>query len=286
VTGRLGVLVSYVGATRSVIDRVDELEAAGVPVVWDSGAFSVFTGAATVNVDEHAEWVAARQAAGSTARYVALDVIGDGHASVANWTRQTARGAVVEPTIHYGEPIVLLDAYVDGNPSGWVNAGGLVPLSRGNLTGKAAAFLAAAVQRIDGRARTHALGATHPDIAGPVPFDACDSTYWMSATRFGLLPLFDPDRGDWRKFKYKSRHPKIRTAGWDRIHTDGGWLRSEYGVTPAEVDGANNDKASSLSAESHRRFADWLSVRHGRTVTVYLAGAAGLPVELFAEQMR
>jgi hypothetical protein len=270
--GRLGALFSYHGAGTSVHRRAAQAADAGIPVVWDSGAWSVFSSGATVDVDDHARWVAANQGRPQV-RHVGLDVIGDRHASVANFRRQRSLGAHVEPTVHYGEPLDALDTYLDDNPSGWVNAGGIVPLSRGNGPRKAAAFLAAVVRRLDGRARTHALGATHPDMAGPVPFDACDSTYWMSATRYGLLPLFDPERGDWRKFQFKSRHPQARSHGWGRLHIDGRWLRSEYGVSPADLDRAADIDVVALSVESHRRYADWLSQRHGREVTVYLAGA-------------
>src|SRR5690606_25591985 len=107
-----------------------ELAAAGVPVVWDSGAFSAFTGKARVDLDQHTEWVKANDHGNPLVRFVGLDVIGDADATLDNYRRQRAAGANVEPTIHYGEPLDQVDRLLDAGVPDWFNVGGLVPYLR------------------------------------------------------------------------------------------------------------------------------------------------------------
>jgi hypothetical protein len=286
--GRIGVLTSFAdvakggkGAER-LVAKVDAIADAGVPVVWDSGAFSVWRVGAAVDVDSHAAWVAERQAAGRPTRHVGLDVIYDPDGSLANYRRQLAAGARVEPTVHYGEPLSLVDQYLATDPE-WINVGGVAQRAKGQSLRQAIGFLAAVTQRAGADVRVHALGGTHPTIGRMLPFDACDSTYWMSVFLYKNLPLFDPDRGDWRKFKFGSKHPDLRAGGWEKMYAEGGWLRSEYGVDPddlahAEITRTYDDLTCRLSIESHRRFADWLAERHDRDVVVYLAGGHLIPL--------
>lgn len=224
---------------------------------------------------QHAAWVRARQEAGSRARYVALDAIGDADATVANYRRQVAAGAVVEPTIHQGTPLAVLDEYAELNASGWVNAGGMVPMRPQDVP-SVARFLAQVRLAAGDRYRVHGLGATHPGLAGVVPVDGVDSIYWLSTGRLGMLPLFDVRRGDWLRVHYNAKNPQARARGWQRMHEHGRWLRSEYGISPQELDRAPAKVARRLAIDSHRKYAAWLTARHGRPVTVYLAGAIGL----------
>lgn len=270
--------MSYVDATPSNVTKADRLEQAGVPVVWDSGAFSVFTGTATIDVDTHAHWVTKRQAAGSTARYIGLDVIGDGTASLHNYRRQLEAGADVEPTVHYGDPVELVHDYLDLGAS-WVNVGGIAPMGNGKKARLATAFAAAIRLATRGRASTHGLGATPPAIAGAVPFDAIDSTYWLGPARFGTQSLFDPDRGDWRRYTLVSSRTPTDDRAWRRIWKDGRWLRDTYGIAPAAMHRDNQDEMLDAAAESHRRFGQWLAERHGIDVTVYLAGGRALTLD-------
>ena len=283
---RIGVLYSYAGVTKGIVARADEAEALGVPIIWDSGAWSVHNGKAHVDVDEHARWVVARQKAGSKARYLALDVIGHGVATRDNYKRQRALGAVVEPTIHYGERPKEAHKAFGTNRSGWVNAGGVAGMASGSALTRARAFVAA-VRLAVPDVKLHALGATHPAIAGPVPVDAVDSTYWLSPNMHGLLPLFDPGSGVWRKFYLgKTRDPRRLAKGWQMKWEHAEWLRADYGIPPDQLWTLGSDDLIRLSIESHRRFGDWLVARHRRPVTIYLAAGGTLKLRLLEEAIR
>lgn len=273
-TGRVGILTSYLDTGRAALTRVDRATDAGVPVVFDSGAWSVFASGKTVDRDTHAAWVAARQAAGSRARYVGLDVIGDPDATWRNYQQQR-RVAHVEPTLHYGEHPAAVDRLVADSPP-WINLGGMVPMMKQPSKHRnVAAWIAAVRRRIPDSTRVHALGATHPAIGRLVAFDAVDSTFWLSAARYSVLALFDPTTANWRRFGFRSRNPKTRADGWDDTHTDGRWLRDTYDVNPTDLT-TDPDPAwiERLSIISHARYAAWLSERHQRDVIVYLAGGA------------
>jgi hypothetical protein len=280
VTARIGVLYSYAGLTKGVLQRADAAEAMGVPVIWDSGAWSVHNGKATIDVDEHARWVAARQKAGSKARYIALDVIGNGAATRKNFKRQRSLGAIGEPTVHYGErPKEAIEMFGE-NASGWLNAGGVAGMASGTAMVRARAFVAA-VRLAAPDIKLHALGATHPEIAGPIPLDAVDSTYWLSPTMHGILPLFDHRTERWLKlYLGRSVDPARRSKGWERIWGNAQWLRDEYGFAPEDVWQMTNDELIVASIESHRKFGEWLSARHRRPVTVYLAAGGTLKLNL------
>ena len=206
----LGILVSYAdGRDQREADPrrrlVEGVADDGFPLVWDSGAFSVFTGAAKITAEDHTEWI---QSLGETsARFVALDVIGDLDATLANYRDQRAAGVNVEPTLHYGEPLDQIDALLACGDVDWFNVGGIVgALARPSEHRNVAAFVAAVRRRLPSEVKIHALGCTHPDIVRLVSVDAADSTYWKNVARFRSLPLFDTDRADWRKF------PLITTA--------------------------------------------------------------------------
>lgn len=277
----IGVLASYAVDGRSgvAMRRFAEYEAGGVPFLWDSGAWSVFTGAAKVTAEDHTEWI---QSLGETsARFVALDVIGDPDATLANYRDQRAAGVNVEPTLHYGEPLDQIDALLACGDVDWFNVGGIVgALARPSEHRNVAAFVAAVRRRLPSEVKIHALGCIHPDIVRLVSVDAADSTYWLNVARFRSLPLFDTDRADWRKF------PVITTARdgrrdqtWRTAYQAGAFLRDQYGLTPDDVAlHPDDNQLLAVAIESHRRFSAWAADIHQHPVTVYLAGAVQSPV--------
>ena len=277
----IGVLASYAleSAGRSG-ERAEPLIAAGVPFVWDSGAFSVLTGAAQVSVEGHTEWVLS-QPDRDHVRFVGLDVIGDADATFENYRMQREAGAAVEPTLHYGTSLDYLDRLLDVAPTEWVNVGGIVSaLGKPSQHRNVAAFIAAVRRRVPDGVKLHALGCVHPGIARMVPFEAADSTYWMNVVRFRSLSLFDRRLGDWKKFPACSTTADNRRLDtWRRAFTDGSWLRAEYGIDPTDVAlDANDDLLVAAAIESYSRFADYYSAFHGGSpVTLYLAGAVNNP---------
>lgn len=281
----IGVLASYAVDGRSgvAMRRFAEYEAGGVPFVWDSGAWSVFTGAAKVTAEDHTEWI---QSLGETsARFVALDVIGDPDATLANYRDQRAAGVNVEPTLHYGEPLDQIDALLACGDVDWFNVGGIVgALARPSEHRNVAAFVAAVRRRLPSEVKIHALGCTHPTIARLVDFDAGDSTSWLSSRRARSLRLFDEVRGDWRRFRVATTSadveradstwiPEMRDTAWNGAYQHGAWLRSQYNLDPADlVDHPDFSLLLAASIESIDRFTRWTESLHGSATVVYLAG--------------
>lgn len=271
----LGILVSYVEDTNREQQLVDALIDIGSPVVWDSGAFSVFTGKATITPQQHAEWVC-RQVQRPNLRFIGLDVIGDAEATLANYRVQRELGAPVEPTIHYGDPISQIDRLLEVAPTEWLNIGGLVPFLRGSRNLRhVAAFLAAVRRATPDDIRIHALGCTTPSVLRQVPVDAVDSSSWLAAPRYRGLSLFDDQRGRWRQFELGSSTARRRSDAWADAHSSGAWLRDRYGISPVELLERANDRHFVLTAAiaGTHGLAEWLSKVHSRDITVYLAGS-------------
>lgn len=279
----LGVLGSYALEGRGAsYERARRLIAAGFPFVWDSGAWSVFTGAAEVDVEGHAGWVL-QQPADPGVRFVALDVIGDPDATLANYRAQREAGARVEPTVHYGEPLDQVERLLAVGDTGWLNVGGIVgALARPSEHRNVAAFIAAVRRRLPPEVKVHALGCIHPGIAQLVPFEAADSTYWLNVVRFRSLSLFDDRRGDWRKFSAcTTTRDHRRDHTWRTAFGDGSWLRDEYDLDPrliaAEPD---DDRLLRAAIDAHERFARWATALLDRPVFIYLAGAVSSDILL------
>lgn len=234
----LGVLGSYALEGRGAsYERARRLIAAGFPFVWDSGAWSVFTGAAEVDVEGHAGWVL-QQPADPGVRFVALDVIGDPDATLANYRAQREAGARVEPTVHYGDPVEQVDRLLEVAETGWLNIGGLVPYLRGSRNLRnVAAFLA--------------------------------------ASRYRQVSLFDSVRGQWRGFPLGSNTSERREGSWSSAYRRGGWLRSEYGIEPGDLIDRADDRhfILTLAIAGVSRLAEHIAEVHGKPVTVYLAGS-------------
>lgn len=277
--GRIGVLASYAvdGKSNAAATRAQTLIDRGVPFVWDSGAWSVFTGAAIVSVEEHTEWVRSKsEAPNPDVRFVGLDVIGNAAGTLDNYRAQRAAGVPVEPTLHYGDdPGQVADLLAVADTE-WFNIGGVVgAMSRPNEHRNVAAFVATVKKRLPPEVKVHVLGCTPPSIARLIHYDATDSTYWLSMARFRTLSLFDDRRGDWRKFSAcTTTRDDRRNHTWQTAYKNAGWLRQAYGIEPEDIAvTADDDKLTHAAIESHRRFAGWAARLHDAPVTVYLAGA-------------
>jgi len=276
----LGILVSYAdGRDQREADPrrrlVEGVADDGFPLVWDSGAFSVFTGAAKITPEQHAEWVLS-QPNSDNRRFIGLDVIGDAAGTLANYRVQRELGAPVEPTIHYGDPVSQVDTLLDVAPTEWLNIGGLVPYLRGSRNLRnVAAFIAAVRRQTPPEVKVHALGCTTPSVLRSVHVDAVDSSSWLAAARYRQVSLFDATRGRWRGYPLGSNTAARRGEAWTTAFGDAQWLRAEYGVAPSDLIERAEDRhfILSLAIAGVARFAGYIGELHGRPVTMYLAGS-------------
>lgn len=290
---RLGVLFTYANseaANRRVLAEATDRK---LPVILDSGAWSVFNAGAKIDREAHAAFVIAAQDDFPDARFLALDVIDSEVESFRNWVAQREAGARVEPTIHFGSPPSDMRLYLDrafggGHPGlapmadgrSWINVGGLVSGQSNPAMHRRMAAWSAAVRRevdkYDPAVRIHGLGTTTPAVNDLVRFDGVDSSYWLvSLARFRTLPLFNPDTRRWTRMLIASAKPAYERESRSALYAAARMLRKHYGASPADLWEMTDDERLGLSLRSHAYFADAYRTRHRRLESpiVYLAGA-------------
>lgn len=265
----LGKLLSYAEMGRDS-RQIEALTEAGIPVVWDSGAFSVFTGRAEITVDEHARWVVDSQDRLPGNRFLALDVIGDPVATLENYRTSIELGARVEPTIHFGTSIAQIERLLDVAVPEWVNVGGLVGQRNDRMS---AAMIAAVRRELPDGVKVHALGCTRTQVSALVPFEGCDSSTWLTWGQYHQISLWNPQRDRFDVMGARSERD------WRRTFEAGGWLRSEYGLEPQflqdKIDRDSYRKGNRAGIEALRRFSEWATRLHGVEMICYLAGDCG-----------
>jgi hypothetical protein len=262
----IGQLYSYAEASQASEDRVRKLVSLGAPIVWDSGAWSVFNSGKTISLDDHASWVKARHAeyGADHVRFIGLDVIGDPAATLRNYRDQRSVGAPVEPTATFGASSEDLDDLIRVGDTRWINVGGLVKRDPKQI----AAFLAFIKKRIPPEVKIHALGCTSPKVLGRVPVEGMDSSSWLTFAQFKRLILFRPHLGKWVSVN-------AGREDWTETHRAGGWLRDEYGIDPSDMFEPTTVPRTAFylgkACEANLKFSEWVTKQSERRSTLYLA---------------
>lgn len=177
---------AYLGSSFVPWDAVPKLAAAS-PELWcDSGAFTYWQRAlkgkpgAGITVETWAQFIV--EHAATFAWFVALDVIGDAAATLANWSRlldlvPAALHAKLVPVWHEGDPAEHLDAY---DPNARLVAIGRTDGRKAGAEGRRLTFQfydSAFNAYPDGR--YHMLGNSTPDTIQPYPARSFDATTWQ-----------------------------------------------------------------------------------------------------------
>lgn len=271
----LGQLFTFASGARSADRATERALAHGLPVMLDSGAWSVKTGAASITLDEHTDFVLERQdrEGWGDVRFVGLDVIGDHHRTLENFLEQTDAGAAVEPTIHYGTDPALARDFADNLQTEWVNLGGLVQYQRGSDHRTQAAWCAAVRRNLPSGVKLHGLGAVTPPLNADFPFASVDSTYWQSPVRlWRSLPLFDTRTGKWRGYPTHTDEGRVE-ATLRAAYKGAKFLRSQYALEPEVLPTLDCDGLLELSFISHRRFVEHFRRRHDSDLVAYMAAS-------------
>lgn len=159
----------------------------GVDLIMDSGAFTTKNLGREMDYDGYLSWLL--EHADDVTFALSLDVIGDHEESRVN--HQHALDVVGDavkmvPTFHFGSPVPELERLCEahdlvciGGGAGYVKSPQLVTATLGEY------------HRIAARhgTRLHGLGMTGNRILLGHPWYSVDSTSWLTATRFPLLPL-------------------------------------------------------------------------------------------------
>lgn len=269
---QLGTLVT-VASKREAIKVGTAARTVGVPLVVDSGAWSNFTGAANISVDDHIAWLKANWQHG--ARHVGLDVIGNAEATYRNWKKERDAGLAVEPTVHFGTDPSFVDKYLRyGLATEWVNLGGMAHLQKDKKGHRQlAAWCAAVMRRCPKGTLFHGLGATTPGVNDLVTFDAVDSTYWLQVHRWHRLALFDPDRRDYIAIPRQLQSKEWMNGRYQKLGKNSGFLQKHYGVTAQYVLNASDEQMIDLAVKSMWIWGQFYSNRANKSILVYLAGS-------------
>lgn len=149
----------------------------------DSGAFSVFTGKAKIDVHQYGEWL--KTGARRFTVYANLDVIGNPEATQRNQIILEQMGLNPLPTWHISSDPKHLQELV--RKYDYIGIGGMVGVPR--VTRDARMRVAFKIREEEGKHnKFHGWGMTDFTLLKKYPFYSVDSTSWLGAFRFGRLP--------------------------------------------------------------------------------------------------
>lgn len=164
-------LYSYANDQRAIANWGNE------GLMLDSGAFSVFTGKAKVDIKRHTEFVANLK----PEQAIQLDVIGNDDATWKNYLYQREIVPDILPVIHHNASDKHIKRVVD--TADYVLLGGLVPLTRRRKVMFAWLDYLYSKYKLHEK-KVHLLGVTTPDVLKRYPAYSVDSTSWLSPSRY------------------------------------------------------------------------------------------------------
>lgn len=228
----------------------------------DSGAFSVATTGATVDLKDYAAWLDEWAPVITTA--ATLDVISDADATHRNTEALLGAGLSVLPTFHVGTPWPVLERLCKNHP--YLALGSMVPHNvRPNevMRWLIRAFRTAA----DHGTVFHGFGQTNLTIVSSLPFYSVDSSTWAGGARYGRARLWDEehcrmawlDVGRPAEARRNARLLRLHGANPDVVGRPGFAYSTRR--TPDEFT-REYDLLRAMPMLAYRRFGDWLTERH------------------------
>jgi hypothetical protein len=219
-------------------------------VFADSGAFSAFTQGVDINLREYAAWL--KRWSHYLTAYSNLDVIGNAEQTRVNQARLEDLGLKPLPVFHTGEPWSYLEWYIERYQ--YMALGGMVPYLRDHKL--LMPWLIQAFKMAKGRTVYHGFGCTNWTIVKALPWYSIDSTSWLSAARYGQVPLFDDVKGGFAQFDLGNYKTIYRHAELIRKH----------GFDPERFADRSKNKRQeilAIAALSYMRAEQWLRAHHG-----------------------
>lgn len=200
-----GVGVLVVPATTASVRRTRKPDSK-VPVMLDSGAFSVFSGKRNITK----ETVLASYKSYPYSEGAALDVIGDPEASMQNYLWSVEQGSDQWPTFHYGEDWSFLEEY---RRTAWkIGLGGIARLQYKGAGKERDRWLRECFRRAWPH-RFHLFGVISETLLMKMPFHSADSSGWqlsVAAHRSHYRP--DGTKADRNLSKGRAEEKEARRA--------------------------------------------------------------------------
>jgi len=192
------ILFSFLERKRKIYQDLSPFQEA----VLDSGAYSVATGRARVDLFEYADYC--HRIKDKVAWYVNLDVIGDFRAGMRNLRKLESLGLKPLPVFHSGEPWGYLRDLQDEYPLiglGFELGIGIAE----KLSWLEYIFHPPEGSGLKSAQRFHGFKMTARKILVRFPFHSVDSSTWMLGAANGWVPT---DVGQSNQFNYLSRLKK------------------------------------------------------------------------------
>jgi hypothetical protein len=170
----------------------------GVPLVFDSGAFSVATTGNPVSLLGYTNWLRSGSKWRLADWCASLDVVGDPDTTYKNHSSMVAAGIQnAVPTLHIGADVGWLDRYAAIGTRRIAIGGITAQLRRlrGYSDADADAWLGAVMPRCEqlGMA-THGFGINAEKLVRAHKWDSVDATSFASGTRYRTVPLYQQNR--------------------------------------------------------------------------------------------
>jgi hypothetical protein len=164
---------------------VDKLRRDGIKVFLDSGAFSAFTQGVTIDIGKYCDYIHANRDIIEEASV--LDAIGDYKGTWHNQADMERRGVRPLPCFHYGEPLEVLDYYVENYE--YITIGGMVPISTPQLKIWLDRLWDEHLTNADGtpKIRVHGFGLTSLPLMFRYPWYSVDSSTWVQWAANGMI---------------------------------------------------------------------------------------------------
>lgn len=191
----------YIHRPRAVQKIRDE----GKKVFLDSGAFSAFTQGVEIDIGRYCDYIHQNQ--DIILFPSVLDAIGDAEGTYRNQEEMERRGVKPLPCFHYGEPLDLLQHYVENYD--YITFGGMVPISTPQLKIWLDDLWANYLTHPDGtpKIKIHGFGLTSLPLMLRYPWYSVDSSTWVQWAANGMILI--PTRTGQLDVSNKSSRRKV-----------------------------------------------------------------------------
>jgi hypothetical protein len=147
-------------------------------IILDSGAFSVMTGKALIDIDEYIDFI--KKHRNNIHIYANLDVIGDYKKTAENQQYMESKGLNPLPTFHYKTNYDILKKMI--TKYDYIGLGGLVPIAMKRKIMKK--HLDNCFNIIKDKCKVHGWGISSKKKLFNYPFYSVDSTSWLMGGKF------------------------------------------------------------------------------------------------------
>lgn len=193
--------------------HVQRIRAEGIKVFLDSGAFSAFTQGVQIDIGKYCDYI--HKNADIVAFPSVLDAIGDAEGTFHNQHEMERRGVRPLPCFHYGEPLDLLQYYVERYE--YITIGGMVPISTPQLKIWLDDLWGEYLTDSEGKpkVKVHGFGLTSLPLMTRYPWYSVDSSTWVQWAANGMILI--PTRTGQLDVSNKSSRRKIPGQHLDSV---------------------------------------------------------------------